>query len=75
MTVTWFSDGQPSCNTMVDIDTNMFNHVCITINQYEEYIFYLFNINKNIRTTRKIVSYHTILITGLSLVRKINILL
>ena len=27
MTVTWFSDGQPSYNTMVDIDTNMFNHV------------------------------------------------
>ena len=25
--VTWFSDGQPSYNTMVDIDTNMFNHV------------------------------------------------
>ena len=84
MTVTWFSDGQPSYNTMVDIDTNMFNHVSTlftiagintTINHYEEYIFYLFNINKNIRTTRKIVSYHTILITGLSLVRKTNILL
>ena len=27
MTVTWFSDGQPSYNTMVDIDANMFNHV------------------------------------------------
>ena len=27
MTVTWFSDGQPSYNAMVDIDTNMFNHV------------------------------------------------
>ena len=27
MVVTWFSDGQPSYNTMVDIDTNMFNHV------------------------------------------------
>ena len=25
--VTWFSDGQPSYNTMVDIDRNMFNHV------------------------------------------------
>ena len=45
------------------------------INQYEEYIFYLFNINKNIRTAREIVSYHTILITDLSLVRKQNILL
>ena len=27
MVVTWFSDGQPSYNTMVDIDTNMVNHV------------------------------------------------
>ena len=27
MTVIWFSDGQPSHNTMADIDTNMFNHV------------------------------------------------
>ena len=27
MMVKWFSDGQPSYNTMVDIDTNMFNHV------------------------------------------------
>ena len=27
MMVTWFSDGQPSYNTMVDIDTNMFNNV------------------------------------------------
>ena len=25
--VTWFSDGQPSYNAMVDIDTNIFNHV------------------------------------------------
>ena len=25
--MTWFSDGQPSYNTIVDIDTNMVNHV------------------------------------------------
>ena len=45
-------------------------------------LFYLFNNHKNIRTyeiknmrTRRIIPYRTILITGLSLVRKINILL
>ena len=27
MVVTWFSYGRPSYNTMVDIDTNMVNHV------------------------------------------------
>ena len=27
MVVTWFSDDQPSYNTMVDIDTNMVHHV------------------------------------------------
>ena len=27
MVGTWFSDGQPSYNNMVDIDTDMVNHV------------------------------------------------
>ena len=27
MVVTWFSDGQPSFDTMVDIGTNMVDHV------------------------------------------------
>ena len=27
MVVTWFSDGQPPYDTMVDTDTNMVNHV------------------------------------------------
>ena len=43
-------------------------------------LFYLFDNHKNIRTyeiknmrTRRIIPYRTILITGLSIVRKINI--
>ena len=38
MTVTWFSDGQPSYNTMVDIDTNMFNMFQLCSQQLDNFL-------------------------------------
>ena len=59
MAVTWFSDGQPSYNTMVDIDTNMFNHVSTLFITAAHLVKYLKNVFTSVFTLflRKILLF------------------
>ena len=44
--MTWFSHGQPSYNTMVDIDTNMFNCFNFVHNSWDIDLSKYKNLNK-----------------------------